>query len=109
MLAELGLRDSYQVHMTTSEKSIMELAESTFLPEANSGIPQTIILLSGDGAVVDLVNVFHSANLTADEESRFVKPTIGLIPMVRVLGLLKPPFVLSAFPELYSCSFFKGT
>ena len=109
MLAELGLRDSYQVHKTTSEKSITELAESTFLPKAKSGIPQTLILLSGDGAVVDIVNVFHSAHLTADEESRFVKPTIGLIPMVRVLKLLNLPFVSSAFPELYSCSFFKGT
>ena len=88
LLTELGLRDAYQVHKTSSEKSITELAESVFLPKARSGVPQTIILLSGDGAIVDLVNVFHPAHLTDDEESRFVKPSIGLIPLVGIPGSL---------------------
>ena len=94
LLIELGLRDAYQVHKTASEKSITELAESVFLPKAESGAPQTIILLSGDGAVVDLVNVFQTAHLTDDEESQFVKPTIGLIPMVRLLRLPNHTLVL---------------
>ena len=51
LLATLGLDGSYQVHKTTSEKTISELAESLFLPQAKSGILQTIVLLSGDGYV----------------------------------------------------------
>ena len=79
-LAALGLDNSYQTHKTTSEKTITELAESIFLPQAKSGVLQTIIFLAGDGAIVDLVNVFQSWHINEDEAS-FAKPTIALIPM----------------------------
>ena len=79
-LAVLGLENSYQTHKTTSEKTVTELAESIFLPRAKSGVLQTIIVLAGDGAIVDLVNAFQSWHINEDKAS-FAKPKIALIPM----------------------------
>ena len=80
-LAALGLDNAYQTHRTTSEKTVSELAESIFLPRAKLGVLQTIIVLAGDGAIVDLVNVFQSWHINNEDEASFAKPTIALIPM----------------------------
>ncbi|KAL8786326.1 MAG: hypothetical protein Q9195_008253 [Heterodermia aff. obscurata] len=80
-LAAFGLDNAYETHRTTSERTITELAESIFLPRAKSGVRQTIIVLAGDGAVVDLVNVFQSWHLNNEDGASFVKPAIALIPM----------------------------
>ncbi|KAL8686127.1 MAG: hypothetical protein Q9218_007328 [Villophora microphyllina] len=69
--------DNYHVHTTESEKSVTIFVEQVILPRANKGIPQTILLLSGDGGLVDIVNVF----LLSDRSPDYVKPTIGLISM----------------------------
>jgi diacylglycerol kinase family enzyme len=74
-------------HETESTKTITNLAKSTFLPQAACGIKQTIILLSGDGGVVDLVNTLASdktsyQNVLADaREKNYFPPSIVLIPM----------------------------
>ena len=81
LLSALSLDGRHEVHRTTSAKTVSELAESIFLPRARSGIAQTIVLLAGDGAIVDLVNVFHSCHMNDKEKDSFVKPTIALIPM----------------------------
>ncbi|KAL9001671.1 MAG: hypothetical protein Q9188_005364 [Gyalolechia gomerana] len=70
-------RETYHVHITTSENSITEITEKLLLPRANDGIPQTVLLLSGDGGIVDNVN---SLFLSTRSE-KYVKPTIGLISM----------------------------
>ena len=51
----LGLKpnEDYIVHVTESDQTIIELTKNVFLPAANSGITLSIILLSGDGGVVD--------------------------------------------------------
>ncbi|KAL8929005.1 MAG: hypothetical protein Q9208_001448 [Pyrenodesmia sp. 3 TL-2023] len=69
--------ESYQTHVTESERSITEIAEKIILPRANDGIAQTILLLSGDGGIVDTVN----ALLLAARSEKYVKPIIGLICM----------------------------
>ncbi|KAI4230362.1 MAG: hypothetical protein L6R40_008027 [Gallowayella cf. fulva] len=77
-LAAIGInRENYNVHITESERSIMDMTEKIILPRANQGIEQTIILLSGDGGIVDIVNVL----LSASQSNRYIKPTIGLICM----------------------------
>lgn len=77
-LVAIGLdRDTYHVHPTKSDKSIMEIAEKIILPRANQGIRQTIVLLSGDGGIVDIVNTL----LSASQSDEYIKPIIGLIPM----------------------------
>lgn len=66
----------YEIHKTASEATIKELTTSLFLPRANQGIQQTVILLSGDGGPVDMVNVFLSDTV----HNRAALPYIGLIP-----------------------------
>jgi len=45
-----------KIHTTTSATSIADYTSTIFFPAANSGTPLRIILLSGDGGIVDLVN-----------------------------------------------------
>jgi diacylglycerol kinase family enzyme len=66
---------SHQVHETQSARTILELSRSQFLDRACAGIPQTIILLSGDGGLVDIVDVFYGARRKIR-----VSPHIALVP-----------------------------
>ena len=68
---------SYYVHTTDSNKSIARFISAVILPRANEGISQTVLLLSGDGGVVDTVNVL----LSSKRSGQYVKPTIGLLTM----------------------------
>jgi diacylglycerol kinase family enzyme len=65
------------LHFTTSETSITELVENVFLPQANDGIDQSILLLSGDGGIVDIVN----ALLPSYRPDKYRKPSISLLPL----------------------------
>ena len=67
----------YEVHKTTSERFIKDFTHNLLCPRANQGINQTVLLLSGDGGVVDIIN----AMLQVPQSHNFVKPTIGLIAM----------------------------
>lgn len=71
---ELG-DTSYRLYITESENFITDLARTIFLPRANEGISQTILLLSGDGGIVDLMN----ALLSSPQTNSYVKPVIGLL------------------------------
>ncbi|CAF9921469.1 hypothetical protein IMSHALPRED_005179 [Imshaugia aleurites] len=68
---------SYYVHTTDSHKSIERFISAVILPRANEGVSQTILLLSGDGGVVDTVNVL----LSSKRSEQYVKPAIGLVSM----------------------------
>jgi len=77
-LFALGLlEDAYEVHETLSDQTIIELTRSVFLPRAREGIRQTIILLSGDGGMVDIINVLLSSPTSA----HYVKPTVCLLAL----------------------------
>ncbi|PGH22983.1 hypothetical protein AJ80_02898 [Polytolypa hystricis UAMH7299] len=69
----------YQTHETKSSRTIIELTQSIFLPRAKSELPSTVILLSGDGGLIDMIKVISAAENIDDET--FVPPTICLIPM----------------------------
>lgn len=68
---------SYYVHTTDSNKSIARFISAVIFPRANEGVPQTVLLLSGDGGVIDTVNVL----LSSQRSELYVKPTIGLVTM----------------------------
>lgn len=68
---------SYCIHTTDSSKSITRFISAVILPRANEGVSQTILLLSGDGGVVDTVNVL----LSSEKSEHYVKPAIGLVTM----------------------------
>lgn len=65
------------IHTTTSATSISELTQNTFFPAANSGKPLRIILLSGDGGIVDLVNGL----LLQPRGDVYVSPEVVLLPL----------------------------
>ena len=67
---------NYAVHLTTSETSVSELTQQIVLPRANEGKKQTIVLLSGDGGMVDVVNALIAGPRTKD----FRRPEIALLP-----------------------------
>ncbi|PKY00406.1 hypothetical protein P168DRAFT_307693 [Aspergillus campestris IBT 28561] len=74
LLAEIGL-SHYETHETSSAQTITELCLSKFIPCAKAGVAQTIILLSGDGGLTDIVDSFHQST-----ENVLVSPDIALIP-----------------------------
>ncbi|KIY00847.1 uncharacterized protein Z520_03513 [Fonsecaea multimorphosa CBS 102226] len=75
----------YFPHETKSTKTIIELTERLFIVNARQGVKQTIILLSGDGGMVDIVNTFTTLLNRRNDDVRapsiFLKPVIVLIPM----------------------------
>lgn len=66
-----------KMHTTDSESSILNLARFTLFPKANAGIKQVVILLSGDGGIVDLVNGLLAKSPTAE----YVAPCVMLFPL----------------------------
>lgn len=79
LLDHIGLREQqhYQLHSTTSETSIIGLTQDVILSKANEGSAQPILLLSGDGGIVDIVNTLLSGSRTA----KYKKPSISLLPL----------------------------
>ncbi|KIW66736.1 hypothetical protein PV04_06036 [Phialophora macrospora] len=75
----------YFTHETKSARTIIELTEKLFIPNARRGVKQTIILLSGDGGIVDIVNTFTTLLNRSNDDVRapsiFLKPAVVLIPM----------------------------
>ncbi|KAI9721008.1 MAG: hypothetical protein M1812_002487 [Candelaria pacifica] len=58
---------SYTVHPTESAETISSLTESEFLPLAQKGFKQTIILLTGDGGIADIINGLLSVPLKLEQ------------------------------------------
>ncbi|KAJ4382474.1 hypothetical protein N0V86_002809 [Didymella sp. IMI 355093] len=67
----------FQVHTTTSATSVLELANHVIFAKANEGSALRIIVLSGDGGVIDLVNGLSSHSTS----SSYVAPQIVLLPL----------------------------
>jgi hypothetical protein len=56
-LEAIGLKDgSYTVVKTSSHETIRDLSTWRLRERAEKGVKQTVLLLSGDGGVVDLIN-----------------------------------------------------
>ncbi|CAG8392911.1 unnamed protein product [Penicillium salamii] len=72
-LTYLGI--DHFAHETEDTQTVSHLARTQFLEQANQGIPQTIILLSGDGGLVDILDVFYRSNRTVK-----LAPSLALIP-----------------------------
>ncbi|KAJ5385351.1 ATP-NAD kinase PpnK-type [Penicillium concentricum] len=90
-LTYIGL-ENYELYETQSAQTIVELARSKFLERAQNGVPQTIILLSGDGGLIDILEIFYKSKKTIG-----VSPNIVLIPcgtgnaMASSIGLRSGP------------------
>ena len=78
-LSALGLHQNihYTTLFTSSEDSITDFTTTSLLPNALNGIKQTVLLLSGDGGIVDIINGLFAQR----PSTRYVKPTICLLPL----------------------------
>ena len=57
LLGAVGLAQSrYHVSQTENAESVKDFAHTTLLDGANNGRKQTVLLLSGDGGIVDTIN-----------------------------------------------------
>lgn len=72
-----GATPDITLHTTQSESSILELARDVFFPAADSGKLLRIILLSGDGGIVDLVNSLSSQ----PHSPSYIRPELVLLPL----------------------------
>jgi hypothetical protein len=62
-LALVGLSSSsLNVIQTESAETVRNFVKDTLLPKANQGTQQTVILLSGDGGIVDSVNAIEGVD-----------------------------------------------
>lgn len=68
---------NFQVHTTKSATSILELTNDTFFPKANAGITLRILVLSGDGGIIDLVNGLSSQATSPS----YTAPQVVLLPL----------------------------
>lgn len=75
-----GCRDQYAVHRTTSANSIKELTKNVFLPKALVGKTSFIIIFSGDGGIVDIINGLLESEEALNEKS-FARPNVALLPL----------------------------
>ncbi|KAF2016200.1 hypothetical protein BU24DRAFT_422550 [Aaosphaeria arxii CBS 175.79] len=69
--------EKFHIHTTESESTILDLTNNVFFPIANAGRPLRIILLSGDGGIIDLVNGLSSQPLSAS----YIPPQVVLLPL----------------------------
>lgn len=76
LLKAIGLADEdYVVLRTTSTESVKEFAQSLLLLEANAGSRQTVLMLSGDGGMVDTINGL----LEEGPRSRYLKHALPCV------------------------------
>jgi diacylglycerol kinase family enzyme len=78
LLDQFNVSNHYQVHKTTSTSSVIELSRNILLPAARAGRKQRILLLSGDGGIVDVINELLSVE---DQSDAYTPPVVSLIPM----------------------------
>jgi len=67
----------YQLHFTASETSISDFTRAVLLPQANAGVVQSLVLLSGDGGLVDVANTL----LSQPHSQQYRKPSIAILPL----------------------------
>jgi diacylglycerol kinase family enzyme len=88
-------KDKFEIIHTTDSNTITNLTKDVLLPQANKGHKQLVILLSGDGGIVDILNAL------SPRTAQYVSPEVSLIPMgtgnalANSSGLGDPTFGLS--------------
>ncbi|ATZ46034.1 hypothetical protein BCIN_01g07110 [Botrytis cinerea B05.10] len=99
ILGSVGLPEgSYTLIRTDNADSVKDFASSTLLGGANKGKKQSILMLSGDGGMVDTINGL----LESGEKSRsYVKPTLSQLPLGTGNALFHSLHRPSPIPSIY--------
>ncbi|CAK3916548.1 diacylglycerol kinase [Lecanosticta acicola] len=66
-----------EVVTTVNEESVTVFARQTLLPQANEGKKLNVVLLSGDGGILEIFN----ALLAEDRSEKYEAPLISIIPV----------------------------
>ncbi|KAK4620026.1 hypothetical protein CLAFUW4_11248 [Fulvia fulva] len=69
--------NEYQLHFTTSESSVADLTQDVLLPQADLGVAQSVLMMSGDGGIVDVVNTL----LSSERSKNYKKPNLSVLPL----------------------------
>jgi diacylglycerol kinase family enzyme len=78
-----AIHPSYMTTLTKSPNTIREFTKSVVYPTARAGQEQTIILLSGDGGISDIVDTLHRC-IAADVNqslASYKSPNVALLPL----------------------------
>nr|POF13179.1 sphingosine kinase 2 [Quercus suber] len=76
-VVDIQAHKHYALHVTSSELTVSELTRDIILPQANLGVQQCVLILSGDGGMVDIVNTL----LAETRSANFKKPSVSLMPL----------------------------
>lgn len=99
LLRGLGLADEvYTVTRTSSAESVTEFARDMLLVGANKGKKQTLLMLSGDGGMVDTINGLIENGTRSNE---YNKPILIQIPLGTGNALFHSLHKVSTLPSLY--------
>jgi diacylglycerol kinase family enzyme len=114
LLRAIGLADSaYSVIRTKSAESVKEFARSTLLVAANEGKKQTVLMLSGDGGMVDTINGLMESGKRSRYVSRssgksrltdlsiYVNPILSQLPLGTGNALFHSLHKPSSIPSIY--------
>lgn len=69
--------NGYTLRFTESENSVSDFVRDVLLPQANLGVLQSVMILSGDGGIVDIVNSL----LSSPRGQSYKKPSISILPL----------------------------
>ncbi|KAE9362717.1 hypothetical protein N431DRAFT_424565 [Stipitochalara longipes BDJ] len=99
LLRAIGLADSaYTVTRTKSAESVKEFARSTLLVAANEGKKQTVLMLSGDGGMVDTINGLMESG---ERSNSYAKPILSQLPLGTGNALFHSLHKPSTIPSIY--------
>ncbi|KAF2133488.1 hypothetical protein P153DRAFT_363671 [Dothidotthia symphoricarpi CBS 119687] len=69
--------ETFTIHTTQSASSVLELTNTVLFPKADEGKPLRVILLSGDGGIIDVVNGLSSRPTS----TAYIPPQVILLPL----------------------------
>ncbi|KAI9050622.1 hypothetical protein LZ554_005781 [Drepanopeziza brunnea f. sp. 'monogermtubi'] len=99
LLRSLGFEDGrYSVVKTRNAESVRELTKVNLMVAANEGRKQTVVMLSGDGGMVDTINALGAS----ERSSKYVKPTVVQLPLGTGNALFHSLHASSPLPSIYT-------
>ncbi|PVH77733.1 hypothetical protein DL98DRAFT_423243 [Cadophora sp. DSE1049] len=99
LLRAVGLEDSkYTVLKTKSADSVKEFTQFNLVDGANEGKEQVVVILSGDGGIVDTINTLLQGQ---ERPSSYIKPTFVQLPLGTGNALFHSLHKPSALSSIY--------
>ena len=102
LLRAIGLADTkYNVVWTRSADSVKEFAKSELLVGAIKGQKQTVLVLSGDGGMVDTINGLLETESPGTARNTYTPPVLSQLPLGTGNALFHSLHRPSLLPSIY--------